>query len=96
MKDAARIKDPMQPLAIAHELRDERNGSARTPITEYLESPESMDSKLADATGNITQQRFQNVQQRLGVFATQCPFAPPPQRVVQPQPEEPVRLTPRM
>jgi len=90
MKDAARIKDPMQPLAIAHELRDERNGGARTPITEYLESPESMDSRLADATGHITQQRFQNVQQRLGVFATQCPFAPPPQRVVQPQPEEPV------
>jgi hypothetical protein len=82
MRDAARMKDPMQPLALAYQLRDERDTGVHTPLTQYLESAESMDNRLADATGHITQQRFQNVQERVGVFANQCPFVPPPQRQV--------------
>ncbi|MGH7914757.1 MAG: hypothetical protein ACREPW_08915 [Candidatus Binataceae bacterium] len=82
MRDAARAKDPMRPLAIARHLREGPDSSAPTPLTEYLESEESMDKRLADATGHITQRRFRNVQERLGVFANQCPFVPPPQRVV--------------
>jgi hypothetical protein len=82
MRDAARVKDPMQPLATAYQLRNERATTVPTPITEYLESAESMDNRLADATGQVTQQRFPNVQDRLGVFANQCPFVPPPQRLV--------------
>lgn len=90
MRDAARVKDPMQPLATAYQLRNERDTTVPTPITEYLESAESMDNRLADATGQVTQQRFTNVQERLGVFANQCPFVPPPQRLV-PSNKRPVR-----
>jgi hypothetical protein len=82
MRDAARAKDPMQPLANARQLLDDRNTPAPTPLTEYLQSAESLDARIADATGSVTQQRFHNVQERIGVFAKECPFSPPPRRVV--------------
>jgi hypothetical protein len=82
MRDGARARDPMQPLASARAFPDHRAGNAPKPLTEYLEAPESFDSRMADTTGNITQRRFQHVQGRLGVFANECPFSPPPRRIV--------------
>jgi len=82
MRDAARAKDPMQPLANARRLPDDRATQASRPITEYLQNADSLDARLADATGAVTQQRFHDVQARLGVFAKECPFSPPPRRVV--------------
>jgi len=82
MRDAARAKDPMQPLANARRLLDDRATQASRPITEYLQNADSLDTRLADATGSVTQQRFHDVQARLGVFAKECPFSPPPRRVV--------------
>ncbi len=82
MRDAARAKDPMQPLASARGLLDDRATQAPRPITEYLQNPDSLDAIIADATGSVTQQRFHEVQARLGVFAKECPFSPPPRRVV--------------
>jgi tryptophan 2,3-dioxygenase len=82
MRDAARVRDPMRPLARACGVWEERDTSTPTPVTEYLESAKSFDNRLADATGLTTQQHFPNVQNRVGVFANQCPFVPPPQRLV--------------
>lgn len=82
MRDIARAKDPMQPLTSARELMDHRATDPPKLLTEYLEAPESFDSRMADTTGNITQRRFQQVQERLGVFANECPFSPPPRRIV--------------
>jgi hypothetical protein len=82
MRDAAREKDPMQPLAKARELNNGHMQDAQTSLSSYFESPASLDARILDTTGSLTQKRFQNVQQRLGVFATQCPFTPPPRRVV--------------
>ena len=82
MRDAARAKDPMQPLASARRLIDDRATQASRPITEYLQNADSLDARLADTTGSVTQQRFHDVQARLGVFAKECPFSPPARRVV--------------
>ena len=82
MRDSARTRDPMQPLANARRLSDDRAILAPAPLTEYLENADSLDALIAEATGTVTQTRFHSVQQRLGVFAKQCPFSPPPRRAV--------------
>jgi hypothetical protein len=82
MRASARTRDPMQPLANARRLSDDRAILAPAPLTEYLEQADSLDALIAEATGTVTQTRFHNVQQRLGVFAKQCPFSPPPRRAV--------------
>ena len=82
MRDAARARDPMQPLANARRLFDQFAERSPKPLTEYLQSATSLDTKIGEATGSITQRRFKHVQERLGVFAKECPFVPPPRRTV--------------
>jgi len=80
MRNAARAKDPMLPLA---RLRGVVNGhldSSATPLSAYLESKSSLDNQLLQATGGITKRRFKNVQERLEYFAERSDFVPPPRR----------------
>lgn len=80
MRDAARARDPLRSLAHSQTPRPDPARPPRGPLTEYLESPASLDSRILTTTGRATQRRFQNVQERLGFFANRCPFAPPPKR----------------
>jgi hypothetical protein len=82
MRDAAREKDPMQALADVRGLSRKPATESLSPISGYLDSPDSLDARIIDVTGGLTQQRFQNVQQRWGFFSNQCPFAPPARRIV--------------
>ena len=78
MRDAARLRDPMQPLLRAQGLV--ADGSAVGALTRYLESDASWDTHILSVTGKTTQERFHDVQERLGYFANKCPFTPPARR----------------
>lgn len=81
MRDSARGRDPMAPLARARHLVSVDPDAANDgELTRYLDSTASLDSRLLSVTGRITQRRFEDVQQRLGFFANRCPFSPPPRR----------------
>lgn len=79
MTDAARDKDPLRPLL---RLRGLENVAPhhRGTLTRYLASEDSLDTALLAATGEATQKRFPDVQERLGFFAQKCPFTRPPRR----------------
>jgi hypothetical protein len=77
MRDGARARDPFTVLARARNLKDE---SAPTFLAAYFDSDNSLDSRLMAITGKVTQDRFVEVQERLGFFANKCPFSPPPRR----------------
>ena len=80
MRDVAVAKDPMMRLARACELAKDQTEAPAGELTSYLESEESLDSRILAATGHITQARFHDVQERLGFFANRCPFKTPPRR----------------
>lgn len=81
MRNAADAADVMQPLARLRGLPEGRP-AATHPLATYLESDVSLDGRILTATGRVTQHRFQQVQERLGIFAQKCPFVPPqPRRV---------------
>ena len=80
MRDVAVMKDPMMQLARACELATDE--ARLGELTTYLESDESLDSKILVATGRVTQERFHDVQERLGFFANRCQFKAPPRRTV--------------
>jgi tryptophan 2,3-dioxygenase len=82
MLASATQRDPMKPVAQARGLVSGRKQAVRGPLTTYLESDESLDGMILAATGAATQQRFHDVQQRLGFFAQRCPFKPPARRTV--------------
>ena len=82
MRDAARRKDAMLPLAKARGLKNVRLSNDNAPLTAYFDSETSLDNQLLDITGRVTQKRFKQVQERLGVFATKCPFHQPEKRIV--------------
>ena len=79
MRDSAWTKDPMTPLVRARRLPQERMGGG--PLSAYLDSAASLDTRILSITGRVTQNRFVQVQERLGFFANRCPFAPPPRRI---------------
>jgi hypothetical protein len=81
MRDVARARDPMLPLASARGLVSEAPSTSAGPLTRYLESEASLDHHMLTITGQVTQQRFKNVQERLGYFAERSAFAPPPRRL---------------
>jgi hypothetical protein len=80
MRQAARDADPMMPLARARGLRPPPPAKQPPRLRAYLDSTQSLDTQLLMATGRVTQQRFIQVQERLGFFANKCPFSPPPPR----------------
>ncbi len=82
MRQSARASDPMLPLAQARGLVGEPRADAPQKLHAYLESDTSLDSRTLQCTGDITQRRFVEVQQRLGFFANRCPFVAPPRRHV--------------
>lgn len=82
MRRAARAADPMLPLARARGLVPETQDGARAPLGAYLDSAGSLDARVLQCTGEVTQRRFVSVQERLGFFANRCPFTPPPPRKV--------------
>lgn len=82
MRNAARTKDPMLPLARLRGVEDGYSSSSAQPLSHYLESRSSLDSRLLATTGSITQRRFKNVQERLEYFAQRSDFVPPPRRTV--------------
>lgn len=79
MRNNARKKDPMQPLVKARGLEDK---FGNTPLADYLELDTSLDNYILKVTGEITRHRFKDVQERSSLFAKQCPFSPPPPRIV--------------
>jgi hypothetical protein len=80
MRQAARDTDPMLPLARARALSGPASAKHPPRLRAYLDSAGSLDTHLLLATGRVTQQRFVQVQERLGFFANKCPFSPPPPR----------------
>ena len=80
MRMAARASDPMLSLARARGLVSARGDDAPRRLRTYLESDESLDARILQCTGEITQRRFVAVQERLGFFANRCPFAAPAHR----------------
>jgi hypothetical protein len=80
MRQAARDSDAMLPLARARGLRAPAPPKQPPRLRAYLDSAQSLDTHLLLATGRVTQQRFVQVQERLGFFANKCPFSPPPPR----------------
>jgi hypothetical protein len=77
MRDAANVRDAMAPLVRSRNISPER---ADGSLTRYLDSESSLDTLLLTMTGNATQRRFVQVQERLGFFANRCPFSAPPRR----------------
>jgi tryptophan 2,3-dioxygenase len=82
MRDAALIRDPFHPLTHVRKLDNVLASSKHLPLTSYFNAEHSLDQKLLETTGNITKQRFKDVQKRVGVFARKGPFVPPPRREV--------------
>ena len=82
MRNVARARDPMLPLARVRGLAGARGEAPIGQLAGYLESEVSLDSRILVTTGHVTQGRFQEVQERLGFFANRCPFSPPPTRTV--------------
>jgi len=80
MRQSARASDPMRPLAQTRGLRDLAGDDHEPRLRAYLDSDDSFDSRVLVATGRVTQRRFVQVQERLGFFASKCPFSPPPPR----------------
>jgi len=80
MRNAARSKDVMAPIARLRGLGADDFVSPTRPLTAYLESKWSLDDLLLGTTGMMTQDRFKDVQDRLGYFAQRSHFAPPPRR----------------
>jgi hypothetical protein len=80
MRQAARDGDPMLPLARARGLRAPAPPKQPPRLRAYLDSAHSLDTHVLLATGRVTQDRFVQVQERLGFFANKCPFSPPPPR----------------
>jgi hypothetical protein len=77
MRDAAHSRDPFSVLAQARNLVDQKVDKT---LAQYFDSHESLDWQLLAITGRTTQERFVQVQERLGFFANRCPFTPPPRR----------------
>ena len=69
----------MLPLAAARGLVSAPTAPVGV-LTSYLESAASLDHHLLSITGQVTQQRFTSVQERLGYFAERSAFVPPPRR----------------
>jgi hypothetical protein len=82
MCDTARAKDPMSSVAQARGLPNASRPNLSGKLTQYLTSPDSLDSHLLAVTGRITQARFENVQERLGYFANPSRFTRPQRRKV--------------
>jgi hypothetical protein len=79
---AATQRDPMKAVARARGLASGSKQAQRGPLTGYLESQDSLDTLIVSTTGEVTQNRFHDVQERLGFFAQRCPFKAPPRRTV--------------
>lgn len=75
MAEHARSKDPARAL-LTWPAGDEGELGA------YLSGGDSLDRLLLDATGDVTQSKFVDVQERLGFFSDACPFTKPPRREV--------------
>lgn len=81
MRDSALMRDPMQPLANARGLEN-MSEEVHRPLTDYFTRQDSLDAHILSVTGEITKERFKDVQERTGVFAQKSPFIPPPKREV--------------
>jgi hypothetical protein len=82
MADTARSKDPMSSLAKARGLPIASPLRPPSKFTQYLNSKDSLDAHILATTGQSTQDRFANVQERAGYFANPSKFARPQRRWV--------------
>ena len=76
MRQSSWVRDPLRATAIGRELPDPSAGHSGSnrygPLDDFL---------LA-VVGEVSRQRFPEVQDRTGPFAAECPFRPPPRRQV--------------
>jgi hypothetical protein len=75
MRQASWVRDPLRVVAAGRELPDLSagdipGGTSYGPLDDFLLS----------VVGEVARQRFPEVQERTGPFATECPFRPPPRR----------------
>lgn len=82
IRQVAQAKDPFQPLADARKLNTTAKSADYCPLAAYFDAPQALDRKILETTGDITKKRFQDVQERAGVFANKSPFVPPSKREV--------------
>jgi tryptophan 2,3-dioxygenase len=82
MRESALQNDALAAVVRAYRLPDGLVRDYRTPAALYFESGTSWDEFLEQVVGDVTQGRFPQVQERVGVFAGRCPFTPPPPRTV--------------
>ncbi|WP_028927229.1 hypothetical protein [Pseudonocardia acaciae] len=82
MGDSARAKDPMSALAEKRGLTLSSPSHGEGTLRRYLTSEDSLDAHVLALTGDITQQRFAHVQDRLGYFSTPTRFARPERRTI--------------
>ena len=82
MRASARTKDTMRFMMHGRGLAASPSNAFVGELSLYLDSDESLDHRILGMTGEITQERFRDVQERLGTFASRCPFTPPPRREV--------------
>ncbi|WP_146523004.1 hypothetical protein [Stieleria varia] len=70
MREAAERSDPAVAVVKARYV-----GSTEVPLplTQYMHSPQSLDSQVLASRGATTREAFPDVQQRTGEFAGQCP-----------------------
>lgn len=90
MRTIARRSDPLLPVFSARGAAPYVPPLGLTPLTGWLDDNASLDSRLAEAIGQLTQERFTDVQQRTGRYAALCPFTPPARRIAgSPRPPSP-------
>jgi hypothetical protein len=83
--DAVGVVRRMAEHARAHDPARALYRPAAAPegeLSGYHASEQSLDSALLAATGQVTQGKFVEVQERLGFFSGKCPFTKPPRRIV--------------
>lgn len=72
MREKAERADPADVIVQSRFLESRE---ATLPLTQYLHSSNSLDSRILAFKGGLTRQAFPDVQDRAGVFAGKCPQA---------------------
>ncbi len=79
MKSSAEYSDPLNSIKEIYGLLGSSN---KLYLADHISSENSLDNLLLEETGEITQERFAQVQDRKGVFANKSSFKPPTKREV--------------
>lgn len=82
MCETALDRDSLQVLLDVRKLDNPAESTSPLPLTAYFTTEEALDHRILEITGSITKQRFKDVQERAGIFASKSTFIPPAKRKV--------------